>query len=67
MNVAYALIASEAIVYLAVIALGHTAHTEVQSDLPLVISQSHADLLCCLMRCILCLLLVQFGISLFGE
>lgn len=38
MNVAYALIASEAIVYLAVIALGHTAHTEVQSDLPLVIS-----------------------------
>ena len=65
MNVAYALIASEAIVYLAVIALGHTAYTEVQGDLPLVIGQGHAVFLSCLMRCILNVLLIQFGISLF--
>lgn len=67
MNVAYALIASEAIVYLAVIALCYTAHTEVQSDLPLVIGQSHSESLSFLMRLILKVLFVQFGISLFGE
>jgi hypothetical protein len=67
MNVAYALIASEAVVYLAVIALGYTAHTEVQSDLPLVISQSHTKLLWCLIIWIICLLIIEFGISLFWE
>jgi hypothetical protein len=67
MDVAYALIASEAIVYLTVIAFGYTAHTEVQSDLPLVIGQSHALSLGCQMRCILKVLIIQFDISLFGE